>query len=125
MTLSLFLVIVTCFAMSFALRSAAIARLILDASLLHCTQERPTLLNFAVPSFCWMRFPLYLLLCGRLCCGFVPRCRRALPRSGGAFLLSFSLSLFQARLLSARDLQHLTWLLRGCLLEVGQFSARP
>ena len=23
----------------------------------------PTLLNFAVPSFCWIRFPLYLLLC--------------------------------------------------------------
>ena len=33
-----FLVIVTCYAMSFALRSAAIARLILDASLLHCTR---------------------------------------------------------------------------------------
>ena len=49
--------------MLFALRSAAIASLILDASLLHCTRERPTLLNFAVPSFCWMRFPLYLLLC--------------------------------------------------------------
>ena len=41
--------------MSFALRSAAIARLILDASLLHCTRERPTLLNFADQSFCWMR----------------------------------------------------------------------
>ena len=55
MTFSLFLVIVTCFALSFALRSAAIARLILDASLLHCTRERPTLLNFADQSFCWMR----------------------------------------------------------------------
>ena len=32
------LVIVICFATSFALRSAAIARLILDASLLHCTR---------------------------------------------------------------------------------------
>ena len=51
MTFSLSLVIVTCFAMSFALRSAAIARLILDASLLHCTRELPTLLNFAVQSF--------------------------------------------------------------------------
>ena len=64
MTFSLFLVIVTCSAMSFALRSAAIARLILDASLLQGTRAAvPTLLNFAVPSFCWMRFPLYLLLC--------------------------------------------------------------
>ena len=62
MILSLSFFIVTCFAMSFALRSAAIARLILDASLLHCTRERPTLLNFAVPSSWWMRFPLYLLL---------------------------------------------------------------
>ena len=41
------LVIVTCFAMSFALRSAAIARLTLDASLWHGTRELPTLLNFA------------------------------------------------------------------------------
>ena len=47
-TFSLFLVIVTCFAMSFALRSAAIARLILVS---HCTRERPTLLNFADQSF--------------------------------------------------------------------------
>ena len=46
------LVVVTCFAMSFALRSAAIARLILDASLLHCTRAAvPTLLNFADQSF--------------------------------------------------------------------------
>ena len=48
MTLSL--VIVTCFAMSFTLRSAAILRLVLDASLLHCTWERPTLLNCAEQS---------------------------------------------------------------------------
>ena len=41
------LVVVACFAMSLALRSAAIARLVLDASLLHCTRERPTLLNCA------------------------------------------------------------------------------
>ena len=58
--LSLF--IVTCFAMSFALWSAAIARLILDASFLHCTRELPTLLNLASSSFCWMRFPLYLFV---------------------------------------------------------------
>ena len=49
----------------------------------------------------------------RLCSpGFVPRCPRALPRSGGAS--------------SALDLQHLTWRLpcclrlRCCLLEVGR-----
>ena len=47
MTFLLFLVIVTSFAMSFALPSASMARLILDAPLLHCTRERPTLLNFA------------------------------------------------------------------------------
>ena len=46
----------------------------------------------------------------------VPHCRRALSRSGGTFPLSSSLS--QARLLSARDLQHLTWRLRCCLVEV-------
>ena len=49
------LVIVTCFAMSLTLRSAAIARLVLDASFLQCTRERPTLFNCAVQSFCWMR----------------------------------------------------------------------
>ena len=60
------LVIVTCFAMSFALRSAPIARLVLDASLLHCTQAAiPTLfvLCFAIRIVCRMRFPLCLLLC--------------------------------------------------------------
>ena len=40
-TFSLFLFIVTCFAMSFALRSDATARLILDASVLHCTRASP------------------------------------------------------------------------------------
>ena len=45
--LSLFLFIVTCFAMSFALWSDAAARLIPDAALLHCTRKRPTLLNCA------------------------------------------------------------------------------
>ena len=60
------LVIVTCFAMSFALRSAPIARLVLDASLLHCTQAAiPTLfvLCFAIRIVCRLRFPLCLLLC--------------------------------------------------------------
>ena len=157
------LVIVTCFAMSFALRSAAIARLVLDASLLHCTRVAiPTLLNFAVHSFFWVRtlstftFPFCCCFCcaesfcwtrppldadTRSCSpGFVPRCRRACL--GGAFLLSFtlvlqarlapiprlpilavwsfsrSLSLSQARLLSPRDLQHRTWRLSCCLLQV-------
>ena len=41
MTFSLFLFIFTCFAMSFALRSDATARLILDASVLHCTRASP------------------------------------------------------------------------------------
>ena len=49
-----------------SLRSAAIARLVLDASLLHYTRAaRPTLLISAVQSFCWMRnsvFP-FLLAC--------------------------------------------------------------
>ena len=67
MTLSLS-VIVTCFAMSFTLRSAAIARLVLDASLLHCTRERPTLLNCAVQPFCWMRnFVFSFLFCLSFC----------------------------------------------------------
>ena len=57
---SLSLVIVTCFAMSFTLRSAATARLVLDASLLHCARAaRPTLLNCAVQSFCWMRTSVF------------------------------------------------------------------
>ena len=34
--------------MSFALRSAAVVRLFVDASFWHCTRERPTLLNFAL-----------------------------------------------------------------------------
>ena len=34
--------------------------------------------------------------CGRLCSpSFVPRCRRALPRSGGAFLPSYPISCFK------------------------------
>ena len=61
MTLSL--VIVTCFAVSFTLRSAAFARLVLDASLLHCTRAaRPTFLYFAVQSFCWMRNSVFSFL---------------------------------------------------------------
>ena len=47
---------------------------------------------------------LYLAV-GGLCLGLVQ-----------LFTLSFSFS--QARLLSARDLQHLTWRLRCCLLEL-------
>ena len=53
---------------SFALRADATARLILDASPLHCTRAAvPTLLNCADQSLCWMRnsvfsFPSYLLL---------------------------------------------------------------
>ena len=63
MTFSLFLVIVTCFAMSFALWSDATARLILDASLLHCTRAAvPTLLNCADQSFCWMRNSVFSFL---------------------------------------------------------------
>ena len=63
MTFSLFLVIVTCFAMSFALWSDATARLILDASLLHCTRAAvPTLLNYADQSFCWMRNSVFSFL---------------------------------------------------------------
>ena len=66
MTFSLSLVIVTCFAMSFALRSGAIARLILDASLLHCTRVAiPTILNFADQLFCWMRTSVFSFL---FCC---------------------------------------------------------
>ena len=41
MTFSLFLFILTCFAVSFALRSDATARLILDASVLQCTRASP------------------------------------------------------------------------------------
>ena len=53
MTFSLFLVIVICSAMSFPLRSAAIVRLILDASVLQCTRVAiPTLLKCATSSFC-------------------------------------------------------------------------
>ena len=47
--MTFFLVIVTCFAVSFTLRSDATERLILDASLLHCTLVAiPTILNFAL-----------------------------------------------------------------------------
>ena len=61
--LSFFLVIVTCFAMSFALRSDAIARLILDASLLHCTRVAiPTFVNCADQSLCWMRDLVFTFL---------------------------------------------------------------
>ena len=74
MTFFLSLVIVTCFAMPFALRSAAIARLILDASLLHCTRERPTLLNYArsrLSAECGFLSTLLVCSlsaeCGRLC----------------------------------------------------------
>ena len=71
MTFSLFLVIVTCFALSFARRSDATARLILDASLLHCTRAAvPTLLNCADQSFCWMRPSLLTWLCTSLSAGF-------------------------------------------------------
>ena len=42
--------------------SASIARLVLDASLLHGTRERPTLLNCAVQSFCWMRNSVFSFL---------------------------------------------------------------
>ena len=57
------LVIVTCFAMSFALRSDATARLVLDVSLLHCTRVAiPTILNFADWSFCWMRNSVFSFL---------------------------------------------------------------
>ena len=63
MTFFLFLVIVTCFTMSFALRSDATARHILDASLLHCTRAAvPTLLNCADQSFCWMRNSVFSFL---------------------------------------------------------------
>ena len=124
MTLSLSLVIATCFAMSFALRSAAIARLILgrfslalhtgathafefcgtvflldEASSLLVAVCTVFLLNAAV----FVDLALYLVVRG-LCLGLVE--------------LSSSHSLSQARLLSARDLQHLTWRLRGCLLEI-------
>ena len=37
--------------MSFELRAAAIVRLILDASLLHCTREGPTLLNLLCDTY--------------------------------------------------------------------------
>ena len=78
MTFSLCLVSVTCYAMSFALRADATSRLILDASLLHCTRAAvPTLLNCADQSFCWMRNSVFSFLlvaelslsaeCGRLC----------------------------------------------------------
>ena len=78
MTFSLCLVIVTCFAMSFALRADETARLILDASLLHCTRAAvPTLLNCADQSFCRIRNSVFSFLlvaelslsaeCGRLC----------------------------------------------------------
>ena len=126
---SLLLVIVTCIAMSFALRSAAIGRLVLDASLLHCTRDRPTLLNFADQSFCWMRNSVFsFLFCLLPCTVFL---LNAAVFADLALYLAVcglasvelscsltSLSLSQARLLSARDLQHRTWRQR-CLLEVG------
>ena len=63
MTFSLSLVIVTCYAMSFALRADATAHLILDASPLHCTRAAvPTLLNCADQSFCWMRNSVFSFL---------------------------------------------------------------
>ena len=56
MTFFFFLFIVTCFAMSFALRSDATARHIPDASLLHCTRERPHAFELCeISSLCWMR----------------------------------------------------------------------
>ena len=63
MTFSLCLVFVTCFEMSFALRADATARLIIDASLLHCTRAAvPTLLKCADKSFCWMRNSVFSFL---------------------------------------------------------------
>ena len=73
------LVIVTaCFAMSFTLRSAAIARLVLDASLLHCTRASPCscILLISLSAGCGIPSSLSFLLvamhsisadCGRLC----------------------------------------------------------
>ena len=49
--------------MSFALRSPATARLILDASLLHCTRVAiNTIFKFADQSFCWMRNSVFSFL---------------------------------------------------------------
>ena len=98
------LVVVTCFAISFALRSDATARLVLGASL-SCIARGRQFHAFGlceISSFCWMRILVFSFLftccCTQsLCCGLVPRCRRSLTRSGGAFLLSFTLVL-QARM---------------------------
>ena len=102
------LVIVTCFAMSFALWSASVARLILDASVLHCTRAAiPTLLNFASSSFCWMRFPL-TCCCAvflqnadiRLCEPGFTSLSASLPRWNSLALFHF---LFQLKLVCSRS----------------------
>ena len=103
----------------------------------------PTLLNFAVPSFCWIRFPLYLLLCTVFLLNADPSLLTGLCNSLSAgfasvesfallpfscfkhvwhrFLGILSLDLSTLSLSSslARDLQHITWRLSCCLLEVG------
>ena len=94
---SLSLVNIICFAVSFALRSAAIARLVFDASLLHCTPERPTLLNFAV------RPSLLTWLCTSLSAGFA-----SVWWSFLALVLSLKLVCCRLEI----------WRLRGWLLEV-------
>ena len=97
MTFSLVLVIVTCFAMSFALRSDAIARLVLDACLLHCTRVAiPTLVNCADQSFCWMRDLVFSLLFA--CCRARSFC---LPAEWGLLFRAPSLFSFTMHRLSA------------------------
>ena len=75
-----------------SLRSAAIARLVLDAPLLHCKRAaRPTLLNCAVQSFYWMRNSVFsfLLLVAELGlsaeCGLLFRAPSIFPCDASSF----------------------------------------
>ena len=164
LSLSLFfLVIVTCFAMSFALRSDAIARLILGFSLAFhagghshvCADQsfcwmRDLVFSFLFAccrtrSFCWMgllfRMPsLFPLRCSvfllkaavfadlalnlavsGLCLGRVELSCVWHHFLGCLYLLCVAFDALLPHSLSsspARDLQHWTWRLRCCLLEV-------
>ena len=77
-----------------------------------------------ISSFYWMKFPLCLLLCSLSTeCGsvFVDLACTSLSASFASVWWNFHafFCFSQARLLSARYLQHLTWRLRCRLLEVG------
>ena len=103
-------VTVTCFAMSFALRSAAIVCLILDAYFLHTGATHAFDFCVAVRTVCWMMFLLYLLLSSvfvlnvdiRLCGPGFTSLSAGLPR--WSFLALFQLRLLEVGLQYVLDL---------------------